>query len=166
MCEEPSSDVSSSLAVDEAKVEASGQLSHPELLSRVSHLVSTLLDDPFLSGLPRDVTAEEVTSLLALEQGKAITVYVKRFDQELIREYFIVLTTERVLFVMNEKATVCCFRNNYCKQKWCKVQLHSSFCQLLGPLKLSNAFIIGLSSYMSLFNAHKTSFWTYAYYLL
>ena len=89
MCEEPSSEVAASLVVDEAKVEASGQLSHPELLSRVSHLVSTLLDDPFLSGLPGDVTAEEVSSLLALEQGKAITVYVKRFDQELIRKFFI-----------------------------------------------------------------------------
>ena len=91
MCEEPSSEVETTLVVDEAKAEASGQLSHPELLSRVSHLVSSLLDDPFLSGLPGDVTAEEVTSLLALEQGKAITVYVKRFDQELIREYFIVI---------------------------------------------------------------------------
>ena len=97
MCEEPSSELATSLVVDRekekeeaAKVEASGQLSHPELLSRVSHLVSTLLDDPFLSGLPGDVTADEVTSLVALEQGKAITVYVKRFDQELIREYFTV----------------------------------------------------------------------------
>ena len=71
---------------NETKVEASGQLSHPELVSRASQTVASLLADPFLSDLPRDVTPEEVSSLVALEQGRAITVYVKRFDQELIRK--------------------------------------------------------------------------------
>ena len=67
--------------------EAGVQLSHSELVERASKMVASLLDDPFLSDLPRDVGADEVTSLLALEQGRAITVYVRRFDEELIREW-------------------------------------------------------------------------------
>ena len=66
--------------------EVSGQLPHPELVARAKELVSSLLSDQFLSDLSSDVSAEEVTSLLALEQGRAITVHVKRFDQQLICE--------------------------------------------------------------------------------
>ena len=66
--------------------EEAGQLSHPELVDKASKMVDSLLDDQFLSDLPRDVSADEVTSLLALEQGRAITVNVKRFDEELVRE--------------------------------------------------------------------------------
>ena len=70
----------SSLAVD------AGPPSHPELMAKAKKLVASLLSDPFLSDLPSDVTAEEVTSIVALEQGRAITVYVRRFDQQVIRE--------------------------------------------------------------------------------
>ena len=65
------------------------QLSHSELVKRASKMVTSLLDDPFLSvsDLPRDVGVDKVTSLLALELGRAITVYVRRFDEELIREW-------------------------------------------------------------------------------
>ena len=70
------------LAVD------AGPPGHPELMAKVKKLVAGLLSDPFLSDLPSDVTAEEVTSIVALEQGKAITVYVRRFDQQVIREQY------------------------------------------------------------------------------
>ena len=63
-----------------------GPPGHPELVAKAKKLVASLLSDPFLSDLPSDVTAEEVSSIVALEQGKAITVYVKRFDQQIIRE--------------------------------------------------------------------------------
>ena len=63
-----------------------GPPSHPELMAKAKKLVASLLSDPFLSDLPSDVTAEEVTSIVALEQGRAITVYVRRFDQQVIRE--------------------------------------------------------------------------------
>ena len=66
--------------------EAGEVLSHPELLAKASSMITSLLADPFLSDLPRHVSAEEVTSIVALEQGRAITVFVKRFDEELIRE--------------------------------------------------------------------------------
>ena len=66
--------------------EEAGQLSHPELVDKASKMVDSLLDDQFLSDLPCDVSADEVTSLLALEQGRAITVNVRRFDEELVRE--------------------------------------------------------------------------------
>ena len=59
---------------------------HPELMAKAKKLVASLLSDQFLSDLPRDVTAEEVTSIVALEQGRAITVNVRRFDQQIIRE--------------------------------------------------------------------------------
>ena len=72
--------------MEEEEGEVSGQLSHPELLAKANAMLSTLLADPFLSDLSHDVSAEEVSSIVALEEGKAITVFVRRFDQELIRE--------------------------------------------------------------------------------
>ena len=63
-----------------------GPPGHPELMAKAKKLVASLLSDRFLSDLPSDVTAEEVTSIVALEQGRAITVYVRRFDQQIIRE--------------------------------------------------------------------------------
>ena len=70
----------------------SSSAGHPELMSRAKQLLDRLLSDPFLSDLPSDVTAEEVTSIVALEQGRAITVYVRRFDEEIIREYIIIVS--------------------------------------------------------------------------
>ena len=75
------------MAEKEEEGEVSGQLSHSELLAKTSSMLSTLLADPFLSDLSRDVSAEEVASVLALEEGKAITVFIRRFDQELIRKW-------------------------------------------------------------------------------
>ena len=75
------------MAEEEEEGEVSEQLSHSELLAKASSMLSTLLADPFLSDLSRDVSAEEVASVLALEEGKAITVFIRRFDQELIRKW-------------------------------------------------------------------------------
>ena len=63
-----------------------GPPSHPDLMAKAKKLVASLLSDPFLSDLPNDVRAEEVASIVALEQGRAITVNVRRFDQQIIRE--------------------------------------------------------------------------------
>ena len=64
------------------------QPGHPELMAEAKKLIARLLSDRFLLGLPSDVTAEEVTSLVALELGRAITIYVRRFDQQIIRELY------------------------------------------------------------------------------
>lgn len=64
-----------------------GPPGHPELMAKANKLVAILLSDSFLSDLPSDVTAEEVASIVALEQGRAITVNVRRFDQLVIREH-------------------------------------------------------------------------------
>ena len=55
-----------------------------KLLQRnIAELVST---DPCLRGLPPDVTVEELEDVIALEQGKAITLYLRKFDDDVIRE--------------------------------------------------------------------------------
>lgn len=41
-----------------------------------------LLGHPLLSDLPPDITAEEIKSLIALENGQAISLTVKRFDEQ------------------------------------------------------------------------------------
>ena len=63
------------------------ELPHNEALKHARELVARLLADPCLQDLPGDVTGEEVASLLALEQGHAITVNLKRYDEQVLRKY-------------------------------------------------------------------------------
>ena len=63
------------------------EIPHNELIQRARNLVTTILDDPFLSNLSKDCTLEGVKSLLALAQGKAITVHIKRFDEQVLCKY-------------------------------------------------------------------------------
>ena len=65
---------------------AKPELSHVEALQKVKELTAELLSDPFLQDLPRDISLDEVKSKLALEQGSAITLYLRRYDDEVIRE--------------------------------------------------------------------------------
>ena len=60
------------------------QLSHVDVVLQAKQLVANLLDDPFLCDLPRDSSADQVSSLLALEQGKAITVNVRKMDEQVL----------------------------------------------------------------------------------
>ena len=60
------------------------QISHNALLKKVQELKAELLDDPFLSDVAIDCSAEDVGYQLALAQGKAITVNFKKFDGEVI----------------------------------------------------------------------------------
>ncbi len=65
-------------------------LSHPEVLQRARELTHQLLSDPFLQDLPPDISLDELRSQLALEQGKAITLHLRRYHSEVIcKEYFI-----------------------------------------------------------------------------
>ena len=57
-----------------------------EALLRVKDLTAQLLSDPFLQDLPPDISLDEVKSKLALEQGSAITLNLRKFNDEMIRK--------------------------------------------------------------------------------
>ncbi len=58
-------------------------LTHEELLKVTSSTLNELLkNDPIMHDLPDDVTVEEVEALTAVLHGQAITVYVKRGDND------------------------------------------------------------------------------------
>lgn len=60
-------------------------LSHCEAMSLVKKSIRELLSDPLLSGLAEDMTLEELEDILHLEQGKAITLYLRRYDNSILR---------------------------------------------------------------------------------
>ena len=62
-----------------------------DVLERVKEAVGKLLNDPFLLDLPRDVTPDEVTSCLAVAEGRALTVHLRTYDDQIIREFFLPL---------------------------------------------------------------------------
>ncbi|XP_026314524.1 U11/U12 small nuclear ribonucleoprotein 25 kDa protein-like [Hyposmocoma kahamanoa] len=61
-------------------------LSHDELLEITQSSISTLLTcDPLLSDLPPDITLEEVLSQIAVEHGQAITIFINREDEPVLK---------------------------------------------------------------------------------
>ena len=58
--------------------------SHKAVLEHARRLLCDLLTDPFLSDISPTCTHDEVASQLALEQGRAITVHVRRFDDQIL----------------------------------------------------------------------------------
>lgn len=66
------------LAVDEVKPEITS-LSHQELIKLTKTTIADIVNnDPLLSGLPSDVTIEELKSYIAVAQGQAITLFLNR----------------------------------------------------------------------------------------
>ncbi len=55
-------------------------LSHKEACEYVRKELNDILRDPLLKDVPQDPTSEEIKSRIALEQGKAIVVNLKRLD--------------------------------------------------------------------------------------
>ena len=78
----PADSSSEALVANATKAE----LSHVEALLRVKDLTAQLLSDPFLQDLPPDISLDEVKSKLALEQGSAITLNLRKFSDEVIRK--------------------------------------------------------------------------------
>ena len=76
----PADSSSEALVANATKAE----LSHVEALLRVKDLTAQLLSDPFLQDLPPDISLDEVKSKLALEQGSAITLNLRKFSDEVI----------------------------------------------------------------------------------
>ena len=62
------------------------ELSHVEAIQKAKEFISQLLSDPFLQDLPPDISLDEVKSKLALEQGRAITLNLRRYDDQVIRK--------------------------------------------------------------------------------
>lgn len=71
----------------EKSEEKSEEGSHVELLDQIKELVHQLMADPFLNDLSFDISLDELQSQLALEQGHAMTVNVRRLDDVIIRKY-------------------------------------------------------------------------------
>lgn len=56
-------------------------ISHEELKDLTSNILNEVLDkDSVLGDLPNNVTLGEVDLQIAVEHGRAITVYLERFD--------------------------------------------------------------------------------------
>ena len=66
-----------------------------ELQKSVGALTQAVSTDPCLRGLPPDVTVDELEDLIAVEQGKAITLYLRRYDDVVIRESYSHTTLKR-----------------------------------------------------------------------
>ena len=69
-----------------AEIEEKENLTHMEVMKRINQNLKEVLADPFLNDLSADVSHEEVKSRLAVEQGRAITVRIRRFDNEVVRK--------------------------------------------------------------------------------
>ena len=63
------------------------ELSHNALLKKCKEMLASLLDDPFLLDVSPDSSVKDVESLLALIQGKAITIHIQKFDGGIVCEY-------------------------------------------------------------------------------
>jgi len=59
-------------------------LSHCEAMSLVKKNVQELLRDPLLSGIAEDISLEELQDIVHLEQGKAFTLYLRRYDDSIL----------------------------------------------------------------------------------
>ena len=70
---------------NEKEEEDEEELSHVEVMKKVKELIGEILTDPYLSDLPPNITLDEIQSKLALEQGRAMTVNIRRYDNQIIR---------------------------------------------------------------------------------
>lgn len=61
--------------------------SHNLVIQKADSMLAMMLEDPFLSDLCEDCSLENVQSRLALLQGRAISIYVNKFDGQVICEY-------------------------------------------------------------------------------
>lgn len=74
-----------SASVSELVMEWSGK-SHVEVVAEARGAIHRLLQDPLLSDLGPEVTPDEVSSQLALLQGRALTLQLRMYHDQIIRE--------------------------------------------------------------------------------
>lgn len=64
---------------NEAIINKQAELDHNELVKLTKEAIDNIIEsDPLFSGLPSDVTVEELKSQIAVAQGQAITLYLNR----------------------------------------------------------------------------------------
>ena len=59
---------------------------HVEVVSEVGRAIEHLLQDPLVGDLSPNVTPEEVSSQLALLQGRALTLQLRLYNDHTIRK--------------------------------------------------------------------------------
>ncbi|XP_053978465.1 U11/U12 small nuclear ribonucleoprotein 25 kDa protein-like [Hylaeus anthracinus] len=63
----------------ERVINKNAEFDHEELVKLTKEAIDNIIEsDPLLSGLPTDVTIEEIKAQIAVAQGQAITVYLNR----------------------------------------------------------------------------------------
>jgi len=87
-------------------------VTHEELKDLTSEVLNEVLDkDSVLGDLPNNVTVGEVDLQIAVQHGRAITVYLERFDGivvpivvriKIIKPYFTLVTHVEKLFSTNK----------------------------------------------------------------
>jgi len=71
-------EVTEKLSMDDIEAESTRR-SHQDLVRLTKTTIADIIEnDPLLSGLPSDVTTEELKSQIAVVQGQAITVFLNR----------------------------------------------------------------------------------------
>ena len=87
--------VASKLRQDEEETVNLTDLSHKQACEYIREELNDILKEPLLRDLPQDPTCEEIKSRVALEQGKAIIVNLKRQGEteEILRNKFKCLNT-------------------------------------------------------------------------
>ena len=80
-------------------------LSHREAMALVKKSIGELLTDPLLTGLSEDISLEELQDILHLEQGKAITLYLRRYDDSILRKLCVHCVNIIELFCSNSSVT-------------------------------------------------------------
>lgn len=63
--------------------------SHVAVLAEVQEAIGRLLKDPLLADLRPEVTPGEINSKLAVLQGRALTLLLRSYNGEIIRELYI-----------------------------------------------------------------------------
>jgi hypothetical protein len=62
--------------------------SHEQFMKSFRLKVAQIIErDPFLRGLPTDITLQELEDVIAVDEGRAITIFLRRLDGIVIREY-------------------------------------------------------------------------------
>ncbi|XP_046834351.1 U11/U12 small nuclear ribonucleoprotein 25 kDa protein [Vespa crabro] len=114
-------------------------LDHQELIKLTKEAIDNVIEsDPFLSGLPLNVTVEEIKAQIAVAQGQAITLFLNRGE---LPKLSIVVPTHTTTVLDLKRAikrhTNLCFKRDNIKKKiswkhvWKKYNLCFDNVQLL-----------------------------------
>ena len=74
--------------------------SHDQFMSSFRLKIAQIIErDPCLRGLPTDITLQELEDILAVEEGRAVSLYLRRFDDVIVRKSELVFVVCRILSI-------------------------------------------------------------------